>query len=201
MDGVIFQPAYFWKEVHTIFGTEKEGKELAVYLHEDYAMLVQEVMKLWKGKDAAPYFALVHSIKYIKGVKEVFDFCKKNDLQTAIISASSIDLARRVQRDFGIDHIYANELVIKDNKVTGEFIWPIGAGKEKKAEIIRHLCQDLGIPRREVVYIGDDEIDIEAFQEAGTSIAFNSKSGKLNEIATYVVEGEDLRKVLRLLKS
>ncbi len=201
MDGVLFQPSCFWKEVHKIFGTEKEGQEFAKYLHEDYATLVQEVMKLWKGKDTAPYFALVNSIKYMKGVKEVFHFCKKNDLQTAIVSASSLDLARRVQHDFGIDHIYANELVIKNHKVTGEFIWPIGAGKEKKAAIIKHLCQDLGISTHEVVFIGDDDIDVEACREAGMSIAFNSTSEKLKKVATHIVEGEDLGKVLSILRN
>ena len=32
---------------------------------------------------------------------------------------------------------FANELVIRDGKVAGEFIWPIGAGKEKKTQIIQ----------------------------------------------------------------
>ena len=48
----------------------------------------------------------------------------------------------------------------------------IGAGKHKKAEIIHHLCKDLGIKPEEVIYIGDSDTDIEAFKEVGLSIAF-----------------------------
>lgn len=199
MDGVIFEPHNFWLELHKAFGTLEEGKKLTEkYLHSDYNKLVEEVVhKLWKGKDAKPYYALVQKIAYISGVKEVFQEIKNRDYLTALISSGSIDLARRAQHDLGIDFIYANELVIKDGKVSGEFLWPIGAGTHKKAEIIQHLCRDLGIKPKEVIYIGDSDVDIEAFKFVGKSIAFNSDSEKLKKAATHVVEGKDLRKILR----
>ena len=118
---------------------------------------------------------------------------------TAIISASSIDVARRVQKDYGVDHIFANELVIRNGKVTGEFVWPIGAGREKKAKIIRDLCSDLGINTKEVIYIGDSDTDIGAFQEVGLSIAFNSASDELKKVATYTVETHNLADVLKYI--
>ncbi len=202
MDGVIFKDVNFWMELHKKFGTLNEGIELTKkYLHNNYDKLVEEVViKLWKGKNAKPYFDLVNSIKYLPGVSKVFDYVKNQDLMTAIISASSIDVAKRVQRDYGIDHIFANELVIRDGKVAGEFIWPIGAGKHKKAEIIRHLCSDLGIFPKDVVYVGDSDTDIEAFREVGLSIAFNSKSEELKSIATYVVDSNNLADILPYLR-
>jgi len=98
------------------------------------------------------------------------------------------------------DFIYANELVIKDGKVSGEFIWPIGAGKEKKAQIIHHLCKDMKISPEEVIYVGDSETDLDAFKIVGTSIAFNSQSETLKKASSHVVEGNDLRGVLKFLK-
>ena len=169
-------------------------------MHTDYDRLVEEVVvKLWKGKDAKPYFELVNSIKYLEGVKEVLVYVKKIGLMTAIVSASSIEVARRVQRDFGMDFIFANELVIKDNKVSGEFVWPIGAGHENKARIIRDLCNDLKIKTSEVIYIGYSDTDVKAFEEVGLSIAFNSNSEKLKSIATYVTDSNDLRDILKYL--
>lgn len=202
MDGVIFKDINFWMELHKKFGTLEQGKELTKkYLHTNYDKLVEEVVvKLWKGKDAKPYYALVNSREYLPGVKDVFSFVKKRDYITAIISASSIDCARRVQKDFGVDHIYANELVIKNGKVSGEFVWSIGAGKEKKAEIIKHLCNDFGIKLKEVVYIGDSDTDIEAFKIVGKSIAFNSSSDELKEVADHVVDSENLADVLKYLE-
>ncbi|MBI2670637.1 HAD family phosphatase [Candidatus Woesearchaeota archaeon] len=201
LDGVIFKDVNFWLELHKKFGTLEKGKELTKkYLHTDYSRLVEEVVvKLWKGKYARPYFELVNSLEYMLGVKEIFEYVKREGLITAIISASSIEAARRVQHDYGIDHIFANELVIKDGKVSGEFIWPIGAGKEKKAQIIRDLCNDLGISTRQCIYVGDSDTDIGAFKEVGLSIAFNSQSEELKNVATYIVNSNNLEDVITYL--
>jgi len=198
MDGVIFRDVNFWLELHKVFGTLEQGKILTQkYLHTNYDKLVEEVVvKLWKGKNAKPYYNLVNQLEYLPGVKRVFKEIKKKGILTAIISASSIDVARRAQKDLGIDHIYANELVIKNGKVSGEFIWPIGAGMEKKANIIEHLSDDLGIGLENIAYIGDSDTDIEAFKIVGKSIAFNSASDNLKKVADVVVEGNDLKNIL-----
>lgn len=203
MDGVIFKDINFWLELHKKFGTFEEGKKLTEkYLHSDYTKLVEEVVnRLWKGKDAKNYFELVNSLEYITGVPEVFKFVKEKGFISAIISASSIDVARRVQKDFGVDHIFANELVVKNGRISGDFIWPIGAGKEKKALIIRDLCRDLNVKPSEVIYIGDSDTDIGAFKEVGIAIAFNCKSNNLKKVATYIVDSDNLEDVLKYLKN
>ncbi len=201
MDGVIFKDISFWMELHKKFGTLEQGKILTKkYLHTNYNKLVEEVVvKLWKGKDAKPYYDLVNSLEYLPGVKKTFDYVKKKGLITAIVSASSIDVARRVQKDFGIDHIFANELIIKDGKVSGEFVWPIGSGKEEKSKIIKDLCNDLGISTKECIYIGDDDIDVKAFKEVGLSIAFNSKSDELKKVATHIINSNNLSDIINYL--
>ncbi|NQU78167.1 HAD-IB family phosphatase [Candidatus Woesearchaeota archaeon] len=198
MDGVIFKEANFWMEMHKQFGTLEQGKELTKkYMDTNYDRLVEEVVvKLWKGKDAKPYYDLVDSLEYLPGVEETFSHVRQRGYITAVISGSSIDAARRVQKDHGIDHVFANELVIRDGKVAGEFVWPIGVGREKKAEIIIHLCEDLGISPEEVIYIGDSDIDVEAFKEVGLSIAFNSSSSELKEVADKCVDTHNLVDVI-----
>lgn len=129
-------------------------------------------------------------------LKKRFNHVKKKGYLTAIISASSIDVARRVQRDHGVDYLFANELIIKNEKVSGEFLWPIGAGNEKKAEIIRKLCSNLRISTKEVIYIGDSEKDLEAFKEVGLSIAFNSTSKELKKVASIIINNDDLSNII-----
>ncbi len=202
MDGVLFKDINFWMELHKSFGTYEEGVRLTEqYLHTNYNKLVDEVVgRLWKGKEATPYFSLVNSLEYLPGVPEMFTYVESQDYITAIVSASSLDVAKRVQNDYGIDHLFANQLIIKEGKVAGEFVWPIGAGKDKKAEIIRHLCTDLGISAKEVIYIGDSDTDIEAFKEVGLAIAFNSSSDALQKVATHVVDSHNLVDVIPILK-
>lgn len=203
MDGVLFQPANFWLELHRVLGTEQQGKELTKkYLHTDYQRLVHEVVfTLWKGKKAEPYHQLIQSIPYMPGIKELFQHIKRQDWLTAILSSGSIDLARRAQHDWGIDFIYANELVIKEGKITGEFIFPMGSGTKEKAQIVQHLAQDLGIPLQDIVFVGDSETEREAFKIVGKSIAFNAKDELLRKTATHIVDELDLRKIVPLLKS
>jgi phosphoserine phosphatase len=201
MDGVIFKDINFWITLHKKFGTSKQGKELTKkYLHSDYSRLVEEVVqKLWKGKPASKYFELINELEYLPGVNKVFSFVKEKGFISAIISASSLDVAKRAQKDLQIDHIFANELIIKNEKVSGEFIWPIGSGKEKKAEIIKELCSDLNISLKETIYIGDSDTDIEAFKVVGLSIAFNSKSEELKKVATHIVDSNNLVDILKYL--
>jgi len=198
MDGVLFKDINFWLELHKKFGTYEQGNLLTKkYLHSDYERLVKEVVgKLWKGLDAKPYYDLVNSIEYLPGVSETFNHLKRQGYITAIISASSMDVARRVQEDFGVDHIFANELVIRNGKVSGEFIWPIGAGNHLKAKIITELCKDIGISPEECIYVGDSDTDIEAFKIVGMSIAFNSNSSALKDVATHVIESGRLSDII-----
>lgn len=198
MDGVIFKDVNFWMKLHEAFGTLERGKELTKqYLHTDYDQLVEEVVvKLWKGRNSELYFDLVNSLEYLPGVNDTFAHLKRKGYMTAIISASSIDCARRVQKDYGVDHIFANELVIRDGKISGEFVWPIGAGKEKKAQIIRDLCRDVGVSHQEVIYVGDSDTDLEAMKLAGRSIAFNSASDEIKKAATYVVDTHNLADII-----
>ena len=199
MDGVIFRERNFWMELHKAYGTLEQGKVLTEkYLHSDYDRLVEEVVvKLWKGKESKIYFDLVESVQYLPGVKETFDYVKSKELKTAIVSASSIDVVRRVQRDYGIDFIFGNELVIRDGVVSGDFKWPVGAGREKKADIIKGLCSKIGISSDDVIYVGDSDADVDAFREVGLSIAFNSNSVALKRVATHVVDSNDLSDVLK----
>jgi phosphoserine phosphatase len=201
-DGVIFNGSNFWLDLHKAFGTYEKGKALTdKYLHTDYDKLAQLVVyKLWKGKDAKPYFELVKSREYIKGVKELFAMIKKKKLVSAIISGGSLPLIKRAQKDFGADYVFANELIIKDNKVDG-YTPGVAVGKHRKAEIIIDLCKKLGIKLEEVIFIGDSSYDLEAFKIVGKAIAFNSDSEELKKHADVIVESSDLKDVLPYLES
>ncbi len=201
MDGVIFKARNFWMELHKAYGTFEEGKILTEkYLHSDYDTLVREVVqRLWRGMSEDLYLKEVSSYEYLPGVKETFDHIKNKGYLTAIISASSVDVANRVQQDFGVDFVFGNKLVFKDGRVTGEFEWPVGAGNEAKAKIVRELCSEQSIDLKDVVYVGDSKNDVEAFREVGVSVAFNCDYAPLKEIATHVVDSQDLSDVIQYL--
>src|SRR3989344_3465140 len=129
MDGVLFEHFNFWYELHKRFGTYKKGKELTEkYKKNNYAKLAEEVVnKLWKRK-----------------------------IKTAIITSGPRELALKAQKVLGIDFIFTNELVIKNNIITGDFKWPIADGKNEKVNALRKLCRKLNISLDEIAYVGDN---------------------------------------------
>jgi phosphoserine phosphatase len=201
MDGVIFNATNFWLELHKKLGTYEKGLDLTKkYVHTDYARLVEEVVsKLWKNKSAIEYFELVKKAEYITGVQETFTELKKRNIQTALITSGASHLALRAQSDLGIDFVYANELVIKNNIITGEFKWPVGFGLKEKPVIVTNLVKKLGYLLKDTVYIGDNDNDIEVCKIVGLSIAFNSMHAHLKEVCNISIEKKDLRQILRYL--
>ncbi|MFH1211420.1 MAG: HAD-IB family phosphatase [Candidatus Woesearchaeota archaeon] len=199
MSGVLFRDVNFWMELHKRFGTFEQGKILTdKLLHTDYTQLVQRVVaELWKGRNALPYFELVDSMQYIPGVEETLKYARQKGYATAIISCSSMGAARRVQKDHGIDFIFANELVIRDNVVSGEFLWPVGAGGPAKADIMQSLSRILGVNIEDTVFVGDNKSDIDALRIAGRGIVFNPQADELKEVeGACIVESQTLADVV-----
>ncbi len=204
MDGVIFKSTNFWLELHRKFGTYEEGKVLTEkYLYTDYPKLVDEVVgRLWKGRDARPFFELIDELEYTEGVKECISELKERGFKTAIISSGEKHLALRAQKELGIDYIFTNELVIKNKKITGDFIWPVGA--DSKHVILRQLCEKLGITEKDVIFVGHDESDLKIAKvvsdAGGLVIGFMPEENFMN-LADEIIEIDDLWKIVNIIEN
>ena len=201
MDGVLFKDVKFWLELHKRLGTYEEGVILTKrLLHSDYDGLIKEVVqRLWAGKDAKRYYELIDSLEYINGAKDTIKTLHDKGFKTAIITASSVDAAKRIQRENHIDFVVGNELVIRDGKISGRYVSTIGAGREKKAVALKEICSKLLIDTKKAVFVGDSEGDIEAFKQAGLAIAFQPKSELLRNVCDIVIEEDDLREILKYI--
>lgn len=203
MDGVIFVAHNFWMKLHHVLGTFTEGRELTdKYLMTDYQKLVEEVVeRLWKGKDATPYFGLIESVEYYSGVKETFQELKRKGYTIAIITCGPGHLISRMKKD-GIvfDYAYSNNLMISNNKIKGEFDWPVAEGCEKKVPILKDICKKEGIKLDEVISVADGKSDFEMMEASGYKIAFCPTSDKIRTLADVIIEKGDLREILRYVK-
>jgi len=199
MDGVLFEGNNFWLRLHKALGTYEEGKELTEkYLKTDYAKLVKEVVgRLWKGKNADPYFDLVASTEYIFGVKDTFSELKKRGIKTVIISSGPKHLVERARDELGVDYVFSNNLMVSNGIITGEFDWPIGFGS--KAKFLKEVCDKENVLLSEVVSVGDNDNDVEKAKLVGFSIAFNSGSDELRSVCDVEIKKKDLREILPYL--
>lgn len=201
MDGVILIVDNFWSRMHYKYNTADEGFRLTEkYLKTNIKKLADEVIgRLWKGKSADGFFELIESAKYNPGVNETFAELKKRRIKTCILTSGPIQLAKKAQKELGVDAVYGNEMIIRNNKITGEYNW-LSFDYSHKGETFLRICRDLGINPKEAIVVGDNDQDVFKFEKAGFSIAFNSKSEKLKKSADIVIDDNDLRKVLEFVK-
>jgi len=201
MDGVIFVQDNFWNLMHHKYDTVEEGFKLTQkYLRTDVKKLADEVIgKLWKGKSAEGFFELIEEAEYNPGAKELFDKLKKIGIRTCILTSGPTELAKRAKNDLGVDFVYGNEIVIKNNKITGQYNW-LSLDYTHKGETFLKICKEIGIKPEEAIVVGDNDQDISKFEKAGFSIAFNSNSEKLKKAADAVIDDNDLREILKFVK-
>ena len=171
MDGVIFKHKNFWMVLHKKLGTEQEGYELTKkYLKTNYKKLVEEVPgRLWKGREAQPYFDIIESMQYEEGAQEVLKTLKKRGYKTAIISSGPKHAALRVKEECGLDYYHTHDLIIKDNTITGEYHYD---DYEDKAKQLKEFSQEANCKLGEIVFVGHAHNDIKGLEAAGLGIGY-----------------------------
>ena len=197
MDGVIFQHDNFWHQMHEAYNTLKEGKRLErLYLKTDIKRLADLVIKnMWRGRSTEPYFNLIKNAKYNLGVKETFKELKKRGYTIFILTSGPSDLAKRAQKELDADYMLANELMIEDNTLTGEYDWKLEFNG--KGKVLKKFCNKHNIDLKDVIAVGDNENDISKAKIVGKFIAFNSKSQALKNESHMIVESDDLKDILK----
>ncbi|NJF24114.1 HAD-IB family phosphatase [Thermococcus sp. Bubb.Bath] len=177
LEGTLVKSVSGWVELHKRFGTWDKGSEYAQMFFNgeiDYATWARLDASLWRGHRREEILEWVESLEYMEGVRELFDFLRRNDFKTAILSSGLMCLASRVGKELEADYVFANELVFDENGVlTGE-VYP-HVDFTGKGPILRRLKEEL---RPELtVAVGDGYNDIAMFREADVSIAINPHGG------------------------
>ena len=93
---------------------------------------------------------------------------------TVLVSGGFTYFARYIAEQLGIDEVHANPLDIEEGEVTGHIQLPIINGA-KKAAIVTHTAERLGIAMSQVVCVGDGANDLPMMALADLGVAFNAK--------------------------
>tara|TARA_R110002051_G_scaffold6125_3_gene30035 strand:- start:204 stop:1418 length:1215 start_codon:yes stop_codon:yes gene_type:complete len=93
---------------------------------------------------------------------------------TVLVSGGFTYFARYIAEQLGIDEVHANPLDIEEGEVTGHIQLPIVNGA-KKAAIVAHTAERLGITMSQVVCVGDGANDLPMMALADLGVAFNAK--------------------------
>ena len=108
------------------------------------------------------------------GAKELLTGAQAAGLRTVLVSGGFTFFTDRLRQQLTFDIARANELEIKDNKLTGRVIGPIIDASEKR-HTVEIQAQALGVPTTAAIVMGDGANDLEMMSVAGLSVAFRAK--------------------------
>lgn len=137
------------------------------------------------------------NITFSLGAKRLITALKNNGYHVVLVSGGFTYFAEYVQKELGIDEIYANDLDIVDGKLTGDITSPIVDGA-KKAEILQQVAKRLNIDLSETVAVGDGANDLPMLGLADIGIAYHAKP-IVQAQADYAVNVAGLDGVMAIL--
>lgn len=130
---------------------------------------------LLKGLDVSVMRDIAENLPITEGVDRLMYVLKKYGYKIAILSGGFTYFGEYLQKRYGIDYVYANELEIDENgKLTGNYVGEVVDGK-RKAELLRLIAQVEKVDLQQTIAVGDGANDLPMLAEAGLGIAFHAK--------------------------
>ncbi|RUO19596.1 phosphoserine phosphatase SerB [Aliidiomarina iranensis] len=162
----------------------------------DFKEALYERVKMLAGVPEDVVFAMADNLPYTEGADELMRFLRKHRWRIAIVSGGFTYFADMAAMRWGADYVACNVLEVADGKLTGRLLGPI-VDAEAKADALKALMRQYGLPREQVVAIGDGANDIAMIEAAGLGVAFNAKPA-LAKVADIQIEGS-LAKLIEVL--
>jgi phosphoserine phosphatase len=163
----------------------------------DFKESFKQRMKLLKGLSEDVLHDVAINLPITKGAKRLIDTLNSYGFKTAILSGGFSYFGHYLQKELGIDYVYANQLEIKNGVLTGGYLGEIVDGK-KKAEYLKEIALKEGINISQTIAVGDGANDLAMLNIAGLGIAFHAKP-TVKDIAENSISSIGLDGVLYLL--
>lgn len=198
---------YIYQHLWEYFGVDKNitRETIQKYINKQisYEEWVASDLRLLKEAGATKQTMMdaIMSLHPMEGALNTLRALKNMGYKIIIISGG-IDLV--IEAVYGdeskvlFDEIFINHYQFDEQgRLTG--VEPTKYDMEEKGTCIRDMATKYGVETADCVFVGDNENDVSAALTAGKSIAFNSKSERLVEVATHHVESNDLREILQFI--
>ncbi len=163
----------------------------------DFNESFKKRMALLEGLSEEVLHNVAINLPITQGAHRLMRALKYYGYKTAILSGGFTYFGHYLQKELGIDYVHANELEIKDGKLTGNYIGEIING-EKKAQLLQTIADKEGIHINQTIAVGDGANDLPMLNLAGLGIAFHAKP-KVKESAETSISSLGLDGVLYLL--
>ncbi len=141
----------------------------------DFKESFTERVALLKGLDISVMHDIAEHLPITEGTDRLMSVLKTCGYKIAILSGGFTFFGEYLQRRYGIDYVYANELEVgEDGRLTGRYVGEIVDGR-RKADLLKLIAMTEHVNLAQTIAVGDGANDLPMLLEAGLGIAFHAK--------------------------
>ncbi len=139
-----------------------------------FAEAFRQRMALLGGMSLGEVEQVAAGLQFNCGALELVAACGRSGVRVYLVTGAMMPVAQVVARRAGIREVYANTLVLRAGKLSGELAGDLVDGVAK-GRFVRGVMAQHGLNRNEIIALGDGANDRYMLQEAGVAIGFNPK--------------------------
>ncbi|MGL5814469.1 MAG: phosphoserine phosphatase SerB [Aeromonas sp.] len=163
----------------------------------EFADSLRNRVALLAGAPVAILDEVAGNMPWMPGLRLMVDTLKGAGWKVAIASGGFTRFAGELQRALGLDAIFANELALDGDNLSGKVSGRI-VDATVKAEVLQQLAAEYGISPTQTVAVGDGANDLKMMGAAGLGIAIHAKP-LVRAQAAATLNHHDLEGVICLL--
>lgn len=207
VDGTLIDNVTFsWQIFHDYFQTDEHKREDAKKKFFNgqitYKEWAEHDINLWKERNAKKpeFFKAIGHLRLMNGAMETLQEIKKRGIKLAIISGSLNIILEKLMPNYEefFDDVFLSKIYFDEEGNIAK-VEATEYDMDAKASALKKIADREKISLKECVFVGDYLNDIKIIQEAGLGIAFNCQHDELKKAADVVIDGKDLRGILKYI--
>jgi len=160
----------------------------------DFQEALRMRVRLLKGLPLAALFETIRQIEYSPGAATLVKIMRRQGAKCVLVSGGFDLFTNHVAQTLGFHKNFGNQLVIEDQKLTGEVVPPI-VDKYVKERLVVEQAKAFGCELQHVVAVGDGANDIPMLRKAGVGVGYFGKPAVL-EATPHQIRHTDLTAIL-----
>ncbi len=163
----------------------------------DFKKALEERVKLLKGLSLESAKRSLSHIKPNPGVEKLIKILRTLGRKVGLVSGGFDFFVTELRTTYGLDFSFANHLKVENGIFTGEIEGQI-VDAQRKAQILRDMCEAYQCQLEQSIAVGDGSNDVEMLKIAGLGIAYQGKL-KAQQAADVSFNHTNLADILYLM--
>jgi phosphoserine phosphatase len=201
LDGTLTRERSIWEFIHKElgkwYGFAEDYQKQFLAGRISYERFCELDAQVWQGMSVEQIGQIAQRVPFHAGADELIRHIKGRGLKLALVSSGLSILSSWVHQKYGFDYSVSNDLLHDQGVLTGKV--KIQVYFDRKAEWVSRILKTFRIRAEETIAIGDSTGDLEMFQLARFSVAFNASCQSLEQMADICINSQNLADIIPVL--